>query len=78
METIPIGKAMAAGGQNRGPPQASDLLVSLHHQWSRTANQGGLVRVLAGPLTRYPTGAFFTRPPGMGCGDVSTVGWRAT
>ena len=25
----------------------SDLLVSLHHQWSRTANQGGLVRVLA-------------------------------
>ena len=25
----------------------SDLLVSLHHQWSRPANQGGLVRVLA-------------------------------
>ena len=25
----------------------SDLLVSLYYQWSRTANQGGLVRVLA-------------------------------
>ena len=26
--------------------RTSDLLVSLHHQWSRTANQGGPVRVL--------------------------------
>ena len=62
--------------------RTSDLLVSLHHQWSRTANQGGLVRVLAvdiaGPLTKNPIGAFFIRPPGMACGDVSTVGWRAT
>ena len=33
---------------------------------------------LPGPLTRYPIGAFFTRPPGTACRDASTVGWRAT
>ena len=47
-------------------------------QPTRVALLGFSPLTLPGPLTRYPIGAFFTRPPGMACGDTSTVGWKAT